>query len=46
MGLNVRFPQIDYSKCIPQWAPNLEVAMWINASSIIPSNLEPSIIKV
>ncbi len=46
MELTVRYPQIDYEKCFPNWAPNLEFAMFMNAFSITPVFLEPYIIKV
>jgi len=46
MNMPVRIPQIDFEKCFPKWAPNLEFAMTLNAFSIMPVHLEPYIIKV
>src|ERR1035438_310305 len=46
MNMIVRIPQIDFEKCFPKWAPNLEFAMTMNAFSITPVYLEPYIIKV
>jgi predicted metal-dependent hydrolase len=46
MKMHVRIPQIDFEKCFPRWAPNLEFAMQMNAFSITPVYLEPYIIKV
>ena len=46
MNMHVRIPQIDFEKCFPKWAPNLEFAMTMNAFSITPVYLEPYIIKV
>jgi predicted metal-dependent hydrolase len=46
MSLIVRCPEIDYEKCFPKWAPNLEFAMQMNAFSITPVHLEPYIVKV
>jgi len=42
----IRQPQIDFVKCLPCWAPNLEFAMTLNAFSITPAHLEPYIIRV
>lgn len=46
MNMIVRFPQIDFEKCFPHWAPHLEFAMQMNAFSITPVYLEPYIIQV
>jgi predicted metal-dependent hydrolase len=46
METRVRYPQIDFTKCFPRWAPNLEFAMTMNAFSITPFYLEPYIIRV
>ena len=39
-------PKIDYSKARPDWAPNREFAHDRNASSTIPTYVEPYLIKV
>lgn len=42
----VRFPQIDYSKVPVQWARNLAYSYDRNAASLIPTPIEPYLIKV
>lgn len=44
--MQVRMPKIDYSKVRPDWAPNREFAHDRNASSTIPTYVEPYLIKV
>lgn len=44
--MKVRMPKIDYSKVRPNWAPNHEFAHDRNASSTIPTYVEPYLIKV
>ena len=44
--MQVRFPRIDYSRVRPDWAPNREFASDRNASSTIPTYIEPYLIKV
>ena len=44
--MKVRMPKIDYSKVRPHWAPNHEFAHDRNASSTIPTYVEPYLIKV
>lgn len=44
--MRVRFPRIDYSKVRPDWAPNRAFAHDRNASSTIPTYVEPYLIKV
>jgi predicted metal-dependent hydrolase len=44
--MRVRFPRIDYSNVRPDWAPNREFAHDRNASSTIPTYVEPYLIKV
>jgi uncharacterized protein len=44
--MRVRLPKIDYSNVRPDWAPNREFAHDRNASSTIPTHVEPYLIKV
>lgn len=44
--MQVRMPKIDYSAVRPNWAPNREFAHDRNASSTIPTYVEPYLIKV
>jgi len=44
--MQVRLPKIDYSQVRPDWSPNREFAHDRNASSTIPSYVEPYLIKV
>jgi len=44
--MQVRFPRIDYSRVRPDWAPNREFACDRNASSTIPTYIEPYLIKM
>ena len=44
--MKVRNPRIDYSQVRPHWAPNHEFAHDRNASSTIPTYIEPWLIKV
>ena len=44
--MQVRLPKIDYSQVRPHWCPNHEFAHDRNASSTIPSYVEPYLIKV
>jgi predicted metal-dependent hydrolase len=44
--MRVRFPRIDYSNVRPDWAPNREFAEDRNATSTIPTYVEPYLIKV
>ena len=44
--MHARFPKIDYANVRPHWATNREFAHNVNASSTIPSFVEPWLIKV
>lgn len=44
--MKVRTPRFDFSQVKPQWAPNLEFAHGRNAASIIPSHIEPYLLKI
>lgn len=44
--MKARLPRIDYSDIRPDWAPMREFAHRVNASSTIPSFVEPWLIKV
>jgi predicted metal-dependent hydrolase len=44
--VQVRFPRIDYSRVRPDWAPNHEFAHDRNASSTIPTYIEPYLIRI
>ena len=44
--MQVRLPRIDYSTIRPDWAANREFAHDRNASSTIPSYVEPYLIQV
>lgn len=44
--MKVRYPKMDFSKVRPHWAPHIEFAQRANASSTIPSYVEPYLVKV
>lgn len=44
--MKVRYPQLDFSKIRPHWAPHIEFVQRANASSTIPSYVEPYLVKV
>lgn len=46
MPIVVRFPKIDYSEIRPHWAPNIAFCQDRNGSSIIPTPVEPWLIKL
>ena len=46
MAIVVRFPKIDYSEIRPHWAPNIAFCQDRNASSIIPTPVEPWLIRL
>jgi len=46
MAIVVRFPRIDYSAVRAHWSPNVALAQYQNATSIIPSPVEPWLIKL
>ena len=45
-SMKVRHPQFDFSAMTAHWAPNHEWAHNMNSSGIIPSAIEPFLIKV
>ncbi|MFV3075039.1 metal-dependent hydrolase [Niveispirillum fermenti] len=46
MSMPVRFPRIDFSDIKPHWAPNIAFCQDRNATSIIPTPVEPWLIKL
>ena len=44
--MKVRYPKWDFSKIRPHWAPHCEFVQRANASSTIPSYVEPYLVKV
>lgn len=44
--MQARIPKIDYSNVRPDWSPNREFAHNVNASSTIPTYVEPWLIKI
>jgi hypothetical protein len=44
--MKVRYPNMDFSNIRPHWAPHIEFAQRANASSTIPSYVEPYLVKV
>lgn len=44
--MKVRTPKFDFSHVKPHWAPNIEFAHGRNAASIIPSHIEPYLLKI
>lgn len=44
--MKVRYPKMDFSQVRPHWAPHIEFAQRANASSTIPSYVEPYLVKV
>lgn len=44
--MKVRYPKMDFSKVRPHWAPHHEFVQRANASSTIPSYVEPYLVKV
>lgn len=46
MALTIRFPKIDYSAIKAHWSLNIALAQYQNAASIIPSPIEPWLIKL
>ncbi|GAC1572051.1 MAG: hypothetical protein NVS3B5_00660 [Sphingomicrobium sp.] len=46
MALTIRYPKIDYSNIRAHWAPNIAFAQHNNATSLIPTPVEPWLIKV
>lgn len=44
--MKVRYPVMDYSEVRPHWAEHIEFAQAHNASSTIPSHVEPYLVKV
>jgi uncharacterized protein len=46
MAITVRRPKIDFSQIDPHWAPNIAFCHDRNAASIIPTPVEPWLIKL
>lgn len=46
MALTIRYPAIDFSKVKPHWARNIAFAQDRNATSLIPTPVEPWLIKL
>lgn len=46
MALTIRFPKIDYSKAPAHWARSLAFSHHRNATSFIPTPIEPWLIKI
>jgi uncharacterized protein len=46
MPLTIRFPKIDYSTVRAHWAPNIAFAQHNNATSLIPTPVEPWLINI
>lgn len=46
MVLAVRYPQINYANIRAHWAPNIAFAQHNNATSLIPTPIEPWLIRV
>ena len=44
--MKVRYPRLDFSQVRPHWAPNIEFAQRANASGLIPTYVEPYLVKV
>ena len=44
--MKVRYPKWDYAETPPHWSPYIEYVQARNASSTIPSYLEPHLVKV
>jgi predicted metal-dependent hydrolase len=44
--MKVRYPNFDFATAKAHWAPCIEFAQRANASSIIPSYVEPYLVKV
>ncbi len=44
--MQVRYPKLDFSKVRPHWAPNIEFAQRANGSGLIPTYVEPYLVKV
>lgn len=46
MSLIVRYPKVDYNGVSPHWARNIAFAQYQNATSLIPTPIEPWLIKI
>lgn len=44
--MKVRYPKLDFSSVRAHWSPHIEFVQRANASSIIPSYVEPYLVKV
>jgi len=46
MSLTVRTPNFTFESTVPHWAPSFEFAHMWNGTSVIPSQVEPFVVKV
>ena len=44
--MKVRYPTLDFSQVQARWAPNIEFAQRANGSGLIPTYVEPYLVKV
>lgn len=44
--MKVRYPKLDFSKIRAHWAPHIEFAQRANGSGLIPTYVEPYLVKV
>lgn len=44
--MKVRYPQLDFSKVRAHWAPHIEFAQRANGSGLLPTYVEPYLVKV
>ena len=44
--MKVRYPKLDFSKVRAHWAPHIEFAQRANGSGLIPTYVEPYLVKV
>lgn len=44
--MKVRYPKLDFSKARAHWAPHIEFAQRANGSGLIPTYVEPYLVKV
>jgi len=44
--MKVRYPKLDFANVRPHWAPHIEFAQRANGSGLIPTYVEPYLVKV
>lgn len=44
--MKARYPTFDFDEVSPRWSPNGEMAQHYNAASIVPSHIEPYLVRV